>query len=261
VAFLCHFIYAVTIKTLFYFFGDLGHFFIFFALYFCMVKFKDYTILVVEDEESIRESFIKCFSMLFKKVYAASDGEDGLRAWNRNSPDIIITDIYLPKMSGIELVKLIREQDNKIPIIFMSARSDPDTFIETIPISADGYMIKPFSFESCLENLHKCIQKLEKNNSALLTLKSGAIVDMGARTVLYENIVSTLTEQEFKLLSVFLNSQDGTATQSVISSVLWGGEPRSSSALKNLLLKMRKKLGVESIDTLIGHGYKLNVVR
>lgn len=226
-----------------------------------MIKFKDYSVLVVEDEVGIREPFVKCLNMLFKKVYAAADGEDGLRIWNRYSPDMIITDIYLPKMSGIELAKLVREQDNKSPIVFMSAHSDPKTFMETIPVSADGYMIKPFSFEDCLETLYKCVRKLEKKDSELITLKGGALIDIGAKTVSFENTVSVLTKQEFKLLSLFLNSPDKTVTQGVISNALWGGEQRSSSALKNLLLKMRKKLGGEAIDTLIGHGYRLNVIR
>jgi len=224
-----------------------------------MVKFKDYTILIVEDDELVRESFAGCLRMLFKQVYTAPDGESGLQEWSRHSPDIVVTDIYLPKMNGIELVKLIREQDLKIPILFMSSHSDPQTFIKTVPVSADGYIIKPFTFESCLENLQKCVKKLEQKTSNI-SLKGGTFVDISAKTVVRQNEIYTLTPQEFKLMSLFLKASDRTLHQNTISNELWGSEPKSSSALKNLLLKMRKKIGTEAIDTLIGHGYRLNTI-
>lgn len=225
-----------------------------------MIQFKKYTILVVEDDELIRESFVRCLGMLFREVYIASSAEDGLKEWNRRLPDIIITDIYLPKMSGIELVKLIREQDLKIPILFMSAHSDPQTFMKTIPVSADGYMIKPFTFEGCLDSLQKCVQKLEQKTSDDIFLKGGAKVNLSTKIVTIENKTSKLTPQESRLLSLFLKSQDTTLHQESIINTLWGGEQISPSAIKNLLLKMRKKLGTDAIDTLVGHGYKLNVI-
>jgi len=225
-----------------------------------MVDFKDYTVLVVEDEDTLRESFSRCLSMLFKKVYTSANGENGLQEWSRYSPDIVITDIYLPKMSGIELCKLIRERDLKIPILFMSAHSDPHTFMETIPVSADGFLIKPFTFESCLENLQKCVNKLEERRAKVLRLKNGAFVNIITKNVVLDGITTTLSPQEAKLISLFVASADTTLHQNAITNALWNGEIKSQSALKNLLLKLRKKLGANAIDTLIGHGYKLNII-
>ncbi len=225
-----------------------------------MANFKNYSVLVVEDNAAIRESFARCLKMLFKEVYMAVNGEDGLRDWERYSPDIVITDIYLPKMTGIELAKLIREQDAKIPLLFMSGHSDPQTFIQTIPVSADGYMIKPFAFENCLENLQKCVDKLEREVYCdSVSLKGGATVNLSTKIVTANNKTSKLTPQEFKLLSLFLKSKEATLHQGVIVDSIWDGEQVSSSAIKNLLLKMRKKLGIEAIDTLVGHGYRLNL--
>lgn len=225
-----------------------------------MVEFKNYTVLVVEDDEALRRSFCGCLSMLFKKVYAAVDGEGGVQEWSRNSPDIIITDIYLPKMTGIELCKLVREQDLKIPILLMSARSDTETFMKTISVSVDGYLVKPFTFESCLENLQKCIEKIELRRSKIIQLKGGAFINMAAKSVDINDATITLSPQELKLLSLFIASPDLTLHQNAIANALWSGETRSQSALKNLLLKLRKKLGADAIDTLIGHGYKLNII-
>lgn len=225
-----------------------------------MVEFKNYTVLVVEDDEALRRSFCSCLSMLFKKVYVAIDGESGIQEWSRNSPDIIITDIYLPKMTGIELCKLVRERDLKIPVLLMSARSDTETFMKTISVSADGYLIKPFTFESCLENLQKCIEKIEYRQSKIMQLKGGAFVNIAARSVNINDTIVILSPQEVKLVSLFIASPDFTLHQNAIANALWNGESRSQSALKNLLLKLRKKLGADAIDTLIGHGYKLNII-
>lgn len=225
-----------------------------------MVEFKNYTVLVVEDDEALRRSFCSCLSMLFKKVYVAIDGESGIQEWSRNSPDIIITDIYLPKMTGIELCKLVRERDLKIPVLLMSARSDTETFMKTISVSADGYLIKPFTFESCLENLQKCIEKIEYRQSKIMQLKGGAFVNIAARSVNINDTIVVLSPQEVKLVSLFIASPDFTLHQNAIANALWNGESRSQSALKNLLLKLRKKLGADAIDTLIGHGYKLNII-
>ena len=117
-------------------------------------------LLYVEDADDVREATILFFEEFFTDIETASNGEEGLKKYRKINPDIIITDINMPVMSGIDMIKKIREKDKEIPIVVISAYSDVEYFIDCIRYGVDGYILKPIDLEQFTEVLDKVLEKI-----------------------------------------------------------------------------------------------------
>ena len=145
---------------------------------------KDFTILYVEDEDDIRDETESFLKLVFKTVYVAKNGNDGVQAFYKHSPDLILTDLKMPKMNGIEMSKTIKDNNSEIPIIILSAFHDNSLLFDAIDIGIDKYLTKPLkqdllskTFLSILNNLSLKkdkldleIQLIKKHNSLLKVL-------------------------------------------------------------------------------------------
>ncbi|MFA6193107.1 MAG: response regulator [Sulfurimonas sp.] len=115
---------------------------------------KKYNVLYVEDEESIRTNMIDFFEKIFNQVFVAVDGLDGLEKFHKNKIDFIISDIQMPNMNGLDMVKVIREHSSDIPIVITTAFNEQDFFIKSIDLKVDKYILKPMSLEHIKEVLY-----------------------------------------------------------------------------------------------------------
>ncbi|MCK5111215.1 MAG: hybrid sensor histidine kinase/response regulator [Arcobacteraceae bacterium] len=127
---------------------------------------KTANILYVEDEENIREGYTKTLNRCAKKLYVAPDGQSGLDLFNENSIDIVITDIKMPNMSGIDMAKKIIEINPEIPIIFTTAHNEVNFLHEAINLQVDGYLLKPVPIKILMGKINKISKNifLEKTN-------------------------------------------------------------------------------------------------
>ena len=128
-------------------------------------------LLYVEDDEEIRKANLTLFKNFFKKIIIAVDGEDGYEKFQNNQVDIIITDINMPKLNGIDMIAKIRDTDNDIPIIIVSAHNEAKYFIGSIKLGVDGYLLKPIGMKQFLSVLYKITKKIKLSQdlkSALL---------------------------------------------------------------------------------------------
>jgi YesN/AraC family two-component response regulator len=121
----------------------------------------DYTVLYVEDEESIRRNMVPVLSLFFKDVYVAFDGKMGLDLFHEHPTDIIVTDIQMPNMSGLEMIQKIRIKSPDIPVIITTAFSESDYFILSIELKVDQYLLKPIREEHAKEAFYKIALLLE----------------------------------------------------------------------------------------------------
>ncbi|MBU0720667.1 response regulator [bacterium] len=121
---------------------------------------QPFSVLYVEDEKDLRETIFIFLSKIFKKVDTASNGQEALEKYMKNKFDIVITDIQMPKMNGLELIRRIREMHAYQEIIIISAYSDTDYFTQSIQLNVTGYIIKPINFDKILKTLHQSIYKL-----------------------------------------------------------------------------------------------------
>ncbi|MEA3383618.1 MAG: EAL domain-containing protein [Campylobacterota bacterium] len=134
---------------------------------------KNLKLLYVEDNKEARESVVMMLEEFFDDITTAIDGEDGCQKFKDNTIDLILTDINMPKLNGLEMIKKIREIDKSIPILVLSAYNETDFFMESIKLGVDGYLFKPIERQQFIRILEKVIQKLQlkdenENNIQLL---------------------------------------------------------------------------------------------
>ncbi|WP_419769459.1 MAG: response regulator [Candidatus Marinarcus sp.] len=130
----------------------------------------DLTVLYVEDDTNIANTMINYLSKFFKEVISAPDGEAGLALYKSNPCDLVITDIKMPKMNGLDMAREIKQLNNNQNIIIISAYSEMENFLTSIRLGIDGYIIKPVNYEDMNNLLHKIAKKIKafKNNDTYL---------------------------------------------------------------------------------------------
>ena len=127
-----------------------------------MKKLSNYRVLYAEDDEGVRKNVYELLSLLFQEVYFAADGQEAHELFVRHQPDLVITDIKMPYLNGIELVKKIRETDKKAHIIIITAYTEVDYMLEAIELSLVRYIVKPITEPKLFDALEKFIQSKEK---------------------------------------------------------------------------------------------------
>ena len=122
---------------------------------------KNIQVLYVEDDSVAREHTWEFLETIFDNIIVAIDGEDGLKKFHQNKIDIVITDINMPKLSGIEMLKKIKEQNKNCYTIVLSQHNEADILLQSIQLNIDGYILKPLDFEQLLDAIEKAIEKFK----------------------------------------------------------------------------------------------------
>jgi diguanylate cyclase (GGDEF)-like protein len=125
------------------------------------MKKMNISILYVEDDSDIAEEVIEFLTPRVKKLYFAVDGLEALEMYERNKPDMIITDVQMPKINGLEMISIIREKNQEIPIIITSAYNDANFLLDSINMGVDGYLLKPLDFKAMEQRIKKLVEPLE----------------------------------------------------------------------------------------------------
>ncbi len=123
---------------------------------------RNYTALYVEDDLEIQQEMLNYMNKFFKKIVKADDGLEGLKAYQKEPFDLVITDLSMPKMNGLEMLEKIRFINKEQPVLITSAHSESEYMIKAIKIGIDGYIIKPFDYEQLNYELFKTVEKIEK---------------------------------------------------------------------------------------------------
>lgn len=118
-------------------------------------------LLYVEDNEEVRNSTMIILREFFKNITVAENGQEGYERFTEQKFDLIMTDINMPKLGGLEMISKIRETDNEVPILVLSAYNEPNYFMESIKLGVEGYLLKPINMEQFLVVLNKVIQKVQ----------------------------------------------------------------------------------------------------
>jgi len=186
------------------------------------------TILYVEDESSIRDSLVPILKFFSKELYLGVDGEDGLEKFKEHKPDLVISDIKMPKMNGIDMVKAIKEIDKKQHILFTTAHSENSFFMDAIDSHVDGYILKPIDLdileEKILEiteqiNLKKNYEKQQviiqeistlQNNLLLVLDSSLKVIFMNNRSLGFFDVadIEQFNAKFFSLNNSFIKDND-----------------------------------------------------
>ena len=219
-------------------------------------------VLIIEDDEDIANSIRYNLEREGSfSVTMAVTGEDGLKEILREAPALVLLDINLPLMSGFELCRRLRreQETSRLPIIVLTARTDESDRVLGLQLGADDYVLKPFSMRELLARVHAVLRRAEGEVATTPVYEDGTLF------IDYENFVIRvagsevrLTRKEFQLLRLLSEARGRVLTREFLLNRIWGldyyGESRT---LDVHIRRIRKKLDLEAyIETVIGVGYR-----
>lgn len=217
-------------------------------------KLSKLSVLYAEDEAGVRQNVSEMLSLFFKNVYLAKDGAVAYELFLDKSPDLIITDIKMPLLDGIELSKKIRKQDPKAQILIISAHTEVDYMLAAVELSLIRYIVKPITETKLLDALNKFLET--KNQGGIIEFKDGWFYDMDKKLILHDEDVFELTKKEVRFLELLID-RDSVITYEEIERELWKDEYMSLNALRLMMKNLRKKLPTGSLRNVQSIGYKL----
>lgn len=216
-------------------------------------------ILVVEDEKDI-QNIIKAFLENAEyKVETADDGLEGINLIQKNSYDLVLLDIMMPKIDGFVVCEMIRKNSN-IPIIILTALTDEESQLKGFDKLADDYITKPFSMPIVLKHIEAIFRRTDNNNETSNILKyKNMILNTENYEVYVDNQKVSLTYREFEILKIFLENQGKVFSRDNILNSIWNYDYFGDDKIVNTHIKnIRKKLGYDYIETVRGVGYKID---
>lgn len=218
-------------------------------------------ILIAEDEIQIAEPLRKNFLEEGHHAIIASDGEAALEILNKVQFDVIILDWKMPKLSGLEVCRQIREKGNTTPVLLLTALTQVSNKVIALNAGADDYLTKPFSFEELYARVKALKRRfnlerevLEYKNITLNLISRTVELNNGSRII--------LTDKEFDLLKYFIQNKGSILNKDNLCKNVWGLQftPRTNiceAAVKNLRKKLEEQSGEKYIKTIYGEGYIL----
>lgn len=218
---------------------------------------KNLKILIVEDEKRLAQLLKDSISNSFFSVVIASNGEDGLKKFKSFKPDIIITDIMMPFCDGLEMTLQIKELDESIPIIILSAHSDKEKLLKAIDLGINKYFIKPFDPEELLEHINKLALKLNKQKQS--KLKEDFIFDNNSLSLYKNNTLISLTKREKELFYLLIKHKNQLVTSQDLKEKLWDSEV-NDEVLRTFIKRVRIKTSKDLIENISGQGYLISVL-
>jgi two-component system KDP operon response regulator KdpE len=201
-------------------------------------------ILLVDDELQITRVLRRALSSKGYEVQVSSDGEEALSVFHSWNPDMVITDLAMPGMGGLELCRRIRKLSN-VPILVLSVKGEERTKVEALNMGADDYVTKPFGMEELFARVRVALRRSSTpaGEEASMIEMGNFVVDQSTRTVKVRNKIVHLTPKEYELLLYFLRHTGKVLTHRVLLGAIWGGESvEQSEYLRVFIGQLRKKI-------------------
>ena len=213
-------------------------------------------ILVVEDDRPIRNLIVTTLKTHDYKYLAAENGFSAILEASSHNPDIVLLDLGLPDMEGVEVIKKIRTWSN-MPIIVISARSEDMDKIEALDAGADDYITKPFSPKELVLRVNNIIKRAYRDDNNRISI-DGYELDEEQRKIYADNVEIELTTKEFDLLMMFIKNKGIAFSRDKILENVWDENYFGSDrVVDDTLRRLRKKLPNLNIHTIYGYGYRL----
>ncbi|MDD2780324.1 response regulator transcription factor [Sulfuricurvum sp.] len=222
-----------------------------------MFILKEKSVLFAEDDTISRIQMTEILEMIFGTVYTASDGDEAYSIYEDETPDILISDIKMPKQDGLSLIRRIRQNDYTIPIILLTSFAEQELLYSAANLSIDGYLVKPVELEKLTSTICTAIQRTHKTGG-LIVLGKNLYYNSATQELYKRGKIVPLGVKEQEFLSLLMKNRYKTVTKDEIGKSLWPLDSICESAIKNIVLRLRKKLGIDIIISVRGIGYRLD---
>lgn len=221
---------------------------------------KNLNILYIEDNISVQKQTTKMLESFFNKIYLANNGKEALELFEKeNLYNLVITDIEMPLLDGISFIEEIRKYNKKIPIIVLSAHNNKNYFLKTIKAGIDGYILKPYTLEQIVQTLEYIIDKydMQKIFENLIKLDFNFTWDRYKRQLYKDDFQIKLSKNETKLFELFIETNSMIKTYEEIEYCLFDDCDDNTKKIRNLIRRLKIKLGCDLFDTIYSYGYSL----
>ena len=220
-------------------------------------------ILVVEDDPSILRGLQLNLSMEGYMVRSAMDGETGLVLARSEQPSLLLVDVMLPRMGGLDLIRAFREHDTETPILILSAKGQEADKVAGLDLGADDYIVKPFSLKELLARISAALRRQRPRAPAAEKVQrfGAAQVDVAARRLTVNGQAVTLTAREFDLLAFFVSHPGRVYSREQLMQAVWGARYTGTArTVDNFVARLRSHIGdadhPRHLETVRGFGYR-----
>lgn len=206
-------------------------------------------ILVIEDDAHIAEGLKLNLALQGYNVVSAADGPSGLQQWKESRPDLVVLDIMLPGIDGLSILQAIRLEDERLPVLILSAKSASDDIVKGLSCGVDDYLAKPFNLEEFLLRVDRLIKRARWNRKTNQpNTLTGPIYEFGDNIIDFEKNIAhsrqgriSLTEQEAKLLKLFIANSGKPLSRDALLEIGWGyTRSVNSRTVDNFIVRLRK---------------------
>ena len=207
-------------------------------------------ILIVEDDQHIAEGLRLNLSLQGYEVIVATDGVSGLGEWKAHRPDLLVLDIMLPGIDGLSILQSVRLEDERMPVLILSAKGDPSDRIKGLSLGGDDYLPKPFNLEELLLRVERLLKRGEWNQENGGPAPSPVVdtyrfgdnrIDFTTNTAHCRVGEIVLTEQEAKVLKLFIAHRGKPLSRNMLLQIGWGYSHKTSTrTVDNFIVRFRK---------------------
>jgi DNA-binding response OmpR family regulator len=210
-------------------------------------------ILIIEDDEHIAQGLKLNLSLQGYEVSIASEGTSGLRMWKEWNPHLIVLDIMLPGLDGLSVLRHIRVEDEKLPVLILSAKGGHDDKVKGFSYGVDDYLAKPFNLEEFLMRIERLMKRSSWSRGGAVNegLEAEEIKNtyvFGSNTIDFETMTAQgaqgmihLTDQEVRLLKIFIANRGKPLSRKVLLEVGWGYSGETTTrTVDNFIVRLRK---------------------
>ena len=230
---------------------------------------KNLNVLYVEDDKEFAQDAIEIFKNFFLNVDLATNGEDALKKYlqyfdiNHFYYDIVITDISMPKLNGLELTKTIYKYNDTQPIIVISAHNTPEYLLEFVNIGIEYFIVKPFDIDEIMQVIYKSSKKIYNSKqdicNDIISLVNDYTWNRTESSLYYKSDFIKLTKKEILFLEILVNNLNTVSKIDYILDTIWQDSIDNATVamLNPLVSRLKKKLPQELIQSIYGVGYKI----
>ncbi len=225
-------------------------------------------ILIIEDDPSILRGLQLNLGMEGYLVRSAGDGETGLAMARSEKPDLVVVDVMLPRLGGLEVVREIRRDDPDLPVLVLSAKGQESDKVAGLELGADDYIVKPFGLKELLARIDALLRRRRVRGETgpnRAVRKAGDVeVDLDARKARAQGKDLELTSREFDLLAFFVIHPDRVYSREQLMEAVWGSRYFGTArTVDNFIARLRAHIGDDAdqprhLETVRGVGYRFN---